>query len=387
MMRLIPTLYACLLRLYPAVFRERFGEEMQYVFDQAWAAAWQRGTLSAIGFCLRECLGLLVGILRSHWAASRGKVFSRLVFNPRLALPILAVIAATMAAALSLQYWGYLVTPPSPGPLLSALHTVDSIHFVQFDADYRAQVIPLAQFPQTATADYPPSQILPLLTDYLGEAASTAPLDTRLTGQLAAVLREQQLTLRTPPWAGYDSQPRYCLARSDTCFTDSALLPPGQPYAFQPGIRFQPDGHIVRIWPVFKDEAGDAMPTGETEEHLITPASGWFYYSHFLPGGFVVQGRDASGAALTFVNVASSSLSGGDRYRYAAFLLADGENGLSIRGETLYGFDVAGLEGITFPVLTLVLIVPVVLAWLLLMLLWRIYRLLAHLRAARRSYG
>ena len=382
MMRLIPTLYACLLRLYPVAFRERFGEEMQYVFDQAWAVAWQRGTLSGIGFCLRESLGLLVSILRSHLAENRGQVMSRLIFNPRIAIPIFALICAIPAAVLSLQRWGYLFAPPSAVPLIGSLREVDSIHFVQFDADYHARVIPLAQIPQTAVPDYPPTRILPLVQGRLDGAAISTPLDSKLTEQLAAVLREQELTLRTPSWAEYHAQPRYCVGRTETCFTDSALLPPDQPFTFDRGVQFQPDGHILGIWPVFSYENQTVIPTGETEARLVTPASGWFYYNHFLPGGFVIQGRDAAGQPLLFVNVASSSLTGGDHYRYYEYLLAVEANRLQVLTENAYGFDVSGLEGITFPFIALFFLLPVLLVWFFLMFIWRLYRLLADFRAS-----
>lgn len=58
--------YRCLISLYPAVYRERFGEEMIEVFrdiqrDSASQNAFTRGV-----FCLREMRGLLHGALREH---------------------------------------------------------------------------------------------------------------------------------------------------------------------------------------------------------------------------------------------------------------------------------------------------------------------------------
>ena len=46
-------LYRCFLRLHPRSFRERFGEEMLYIFDQ------QRGLLTAFGLLLDSFLSLL----------------------------------------------------------------------------------------------------------------------------------------------------------------------------------------------------------------------------------------------------------------------------------------------------------------------------------------
>lgn len=46
-------LYRCAVRLHPSSFRERFGDEMLYIFDQ------QRGTRAAFGLVLDSFLSLL----------------------------------------------------------------------------------------------------------------------------------------------------------------------------------------------------------------------------------------------------------------------------------------------------------------------------------------
>jgi len=55
----MPSIYALLLRLYPAAYREEFGREMADVFQQALGDARSRGAFAATKFFTREIAGLL----------------------------------------------------------------------------------------------------------------------------------------------------------------------------------------------------------------------------------------------------------------------------------------------------------------------------------------
>lgn len=64
---LLVRFYAWLLRLYPANFRDTFGEEMLAVFTQATMAAAERGWISVTAVFLRECRDLPLNLAREHW--------------------------------------------------------------------------------------------------------------------------------------------------------------------------------------------------------------------------------------------------------------------------------------------------------------------------------
>lgn len=57
------TLYRLLLGLYPARVKSEFREEMTNVFEQAYAAERQKGTVPFLRFCARETAGMLTGLL------------------------------------------------------------------------------------------------------------------------------------------------------------------------------------------------------------------------------------------------------------------------------------------------------------------------------------
>jgi len=63
---LLPTLYRRLLVLYPADFREEYGDEMAWVFRQAHAEIRGGSALALVAFCAREMQGLLVGSVRER---------------------------------------------------------------------------------------------------------------------------------------------------------------------------------------------------------------------------------------------------------------------------------------------------------------------------------
>jgi hypothetical protein len=65
-------IYCCLLRLYPAFHRERFGKEMTAVFGELQAEIISRGRLARGVFYPRETAGVVGGALHEHWRALGG---------------------------------------------------------------------------------------------------------------------------------------------------------------------------------------------------------------------------------------------------------------------------------------------------------------------------
>ena len=63
---LLTTLFRRLLFLYPADFREEFGDEMEWVFQQAYAGTRSENALERMWFCAKELQGLLVGSVRER---------------------------------------------------------------------------------------------------------------------------------------------------------------------------------------------------------------------------------------------------------------------------------------------------------------------------------
>jgi hypothetical protein len=58
--------YSLLLRLYPATFREEFGEEMKAVFLDGLSDSRKAGVPSAVGVCARELMDFPVNAIREH---------------------------------------------------------------------------------------------------------------------------------------------------------------------------------------------------------------------------------------------------------------------------------------------------------------------------------
>lgn len=65
-------LYRNALRLYPAVHRERFGEEMIAVFRELHGETAAKGIFARSVFGVREIAGVLAGALREHWRVMVG---------------------------------------------------------------------------------------------------------------------------------------------------------------------------------------------------------------------------------------------------------------------------------------------------------------------------
>ena len=66
------SLYRQLLRLYPAIHREQFADEMIAVFADVEADTLSKGRLARGVFWTREIAGILGGVLHEHWRALGG---------------------------------------------------------------------------------------------------------------------------------------------------------------------------------------------------------------------------------------------------------------------------------------------------------------------------
>jgi hypothetical protein len=74
------SLYRCLLRLYPAAYRDEYGEEMSSVFSEEHCETSSKGSLPRAAFLLREFAGLLHGALQERLQGITG---SHLLFPAR----------------------------------------------------------------------------------------------------------------------------------------------------------------------------------------------------------------------------------------------------------------------------------------------------------------
>jgi hypothetical protein len=66
------SVYRQLLRLYPAIHREQFADEMMAVFADVEADTLSKGKLARGVFWTREIAGIVGGILHEHWRALGG---------------------------------------------------------------------------------------------------------------------------------------------------------------------------------------------------------------------------------------------------------------------------------------------------------------------------
>jgi hypothetical protein len=66
------SVYRQLLRLYPAIHREQFADEMMAVFADVEADGLSKGKLARGVFWTREIAGIVGGILHEHWRALGG---------------------------------------------------------------------------------------------------------------------------------------------------------------------------------------------------------------------------------------------------------------------------------------------------------------------------
>lgn len=333
-------LYARLLRLYPAAHYARFGDEMLVVFEQADAACRQRGQ-SALRFGMREFGGLLLGIVRERWQTAQAD--SRpWILRPRLMVGLLLMVSVVLACAFSLSYWEYIVRPAS---LFGQIDQIDRVSLVRFDADAQPTTIPLDVMTQVDTQMLPPTLFpFQLEPDDIAVATSSA-LDPALAGQITDALTAQRVDFGAAPM----TLPRPMTRRPNVCET-----------CYYEGIALQDDGSLQTT---HLDINLQGTVTGNVQTFTIYPHQ-WDYYIRLAPVAYLVEGRTNDGTPLLFVSLLSNSI-GGDRYRYYEFVFDTTGGVLTLRDAMQYRFDISGLEGLTAPVITVALFVPLVLLWLL----------------------
>lgn len=345
----VTKLYAALLRLYPRPFYERFGDEMQFVFTQAWqnraAGPWRLVTL-----LLREFSGLLTSVYRERWTAYR--VTGRPVFfDWRLMLPLLVSISVVAACAFSLSYWGYITRPAS---IFDQLARIDRATFVRFDSNAQPNPIALRGMANTPDGDgldllpFPPPSLYPFqLTSAQIHLLTHGALPLDLSEAVTVALAQENIALGRTPLE---------LPRPVT------LRPNGCDQCFYEGIALQPDGNLQTAWPQ-TDAAGHFTTTND---YFTIHPTDTFYHMRLLPAGFIIEGQADDGTPLVFASIVSNAL-GGDRYRYYEFMYERDTNGsLSLRASMQFRFDWAGLEGLEAPFMSILFSVLLVLIWLLL---------------------
>lgn len=292
-------LYAFLLRLYPRAFYAQFADEMCDVFAHSRADAAQHGRWALFKFYLRELRDLPIQALRQHAKESSMK------HTPNLTISLgLILSSALIAALISSLMWGYAITPPASSPLVDQITTITSVYPVQVDLDLNLHIVERGQLPSGEVSDYPPSQIISAVQSRL-PVSNPLPSD-----DLLARLREKMR------W-----------------------------YGVEPGFRGGVEAHTINN--------GVELQIGE-ERHTYT-ADDHFYYGVQPASGFLIQGTNAQGDTLVFLNLGSRV--GGDRHQYYAFLFSDTGAELSFVADQTYRYDVAGLEFFHFPLIFLLIFV------------------------------
>ncbi len=94
-------IYRFLIRLYPRLFRDEFGAEMEAVFQEQIADAVEHGWLLLTAVFLREIRDLPVSLLKEHWQARRRKMASNRIIEEK-PLPHREMLAAMIIFVLPL---------------------------------------------------------------------------------------------------------------------------------------------------------------------------------------------------------------------------------------------------------------------------------------------
>lgn len=129
-------LYRYALLLYPASYRERFGEEMVDLFGELQAESTAKGRLARGIFCIREVAGVVTGVLREHCRAlggddvwlrfSNGRFRMRTEFRfPRTTAVLMTIILAGVVLAIE-RGEAIQGSLPHANPPIGPIHPVHS---------------------------------------------------------------------------------------------------------------------------------------------------------------------------------------------------------------------------------------------------------------------
>jgi hypothetical protein len=130
------SLYRHLLRLYPAFYRERFGEEMLAVFCELQAETSTKGMIAQSFFCVRETAGVMAGALRERWQVVGGGhvwlLFSNRRFTmrtefrfPKATAVLMTIILAGVVLAIE-RGEAIQASLPDVNPPVGPIHPVHS---------------------------------------------------------------------------------------------------------------------------------------------------------------------------------------------------------------------------------------------------------------------
>ena len=131
-------MYRCLLRLYPAFHRERFGGEMTAVFGELQAENLSKGLLRRGVFYIRETAGVVSGALQEHWRALGGdavwlgfpnrRFTMRTEFRfPKATAVLMAIILGGVAVAIQKGESISASLQDAASPPIGPIHPVHSV--------------------------------------------------------------------------------------------------------------------------------------------------------------------------------------------------------------------------------------------------------------------
>ncbi|NDJ60921.1 MAG: hypothetical protein GYB67_07330 [Chloroflexi bacterium] len=236
--------------------------------------------------------------------------------------------------------------------MINQIETIRSAHLVHFaqGADgLTVSVVAGTELPQAEVSDFPPSRIMPLIADRL-------PLDMPLPSQ--TLLNSLEARLAAQP------------------------VDLGETYP-EPGImQILPSGDLAYELEILELADDDNGTFTVVERHIqVVGPQNYFYYAVQRPIGYLIVGQSAAGEALAYVNLTSSQINN-DTYRYYEFLFRVGTAGaataprlrLEFVGDNSFVYDVAGIEGFTFPVILPIVFLIVLASWVVVLLVVRFVR-------------
>src|SRR5216684_1676245 len=134
---MVCNIYRHLLLLYPASYRQVFGEEMITVFREMRAETASRGVLARSVFFVREAAGVMTGALLEHWRALGGdpiwptfpirRFTMRTEFRfPKATAVLMAIILAGVMAAIKMGE-AIVASVPHVSEPVGTIHPVHSV--------------------------------------------------------------------------------------------------------------------------------------------------------------------------------------------------------------------------------------------------------------------
>ena len=131
------SIYRHLLFLYPASYRQAFGEEMIAVFGEMQSEMASKGVVARSSFFVREAAGVMTGALLEHWRALGGdpvwplfptrRFVMRTEFRfPKATAVLMAIILAGVMVAIK-QGEAIVASVPHVSQPVGTIHPVHSV--------------------------------------------------------------------------------------------------------------------------------------------------------------------------------------------------------------------------------------------------------------------